>query len=288
MDPDTPTPAETLAIAVGVADLRSAPASDSELVTQALLNTPATVLERSADWARIQTPDYTGWVRHIALATPPTPSAEQLAVVLAPRAPIFATADGDETIAPAYITTALPVREQSAARIQVALPGTRTGWLDTTTAALRPAEAPYPRIGPPAVLVLAQQFLGIPYLWGGTTIEGIDCSGFSQLCWRAAGAHIPRDANQQYDAIPYQVGRGELQSGDLIFFAHEGSITHVAIMLDTSRYIHAKGRPQRQVIISSLDPSDHLYLPALAAAYAGARRPMTDATPVTWDGDPTG
>lgn len=287
MDPDTPAPAETLAIPVGVADLRSAPASDSELVTQALLNTPATVLERSGDWARIQIPDYTGWVRHIALAAPPALS-EQLAVVLALRAPIFATADSDETIAPAYVTTTLPIREQAASRIRVALPGGRTGWLDTATIAIRPTDAPYPHIGPPAVLILAQQFLGTPYLWGGTTIEGIDCSAFAQLCWRAAGAIIPRDANQQYDAIPYLVARGDLQSSDLIFFAHEGSITHVAIMLDSTRYIHAKGRPQRQVIISSLDPASDLYLPDLAAAYAGARRPMTDATPVAWDGDPNG
>lgn len=94
---------------------------------------------------------------------------------------------------------------------------------------------------------LMKPFMGTPYVWGGVTDVGIDCSGFSQFFLRAAGVMIPRDAVQQAN-VGFIVGWGRqvvesARPGDLIFFAREnGRISHVAISLGGSRLIHSSGR----------------------------------------------
>ena len=87
-----------------------------------------------------------------------------------------------------------------------------------------------------------ERYLGVPYLWGGCTPLGIDCSGFVQLVWRLNGASLPRDAHQQAEC-GQEVAPGEATAGDLLFFGGESGagITHVAICLEGGRMIHAAG-----------------------------------------------
>ena len=103
---------------------------------------------------------------------------------------------------------------------------------------------------PTLMLDFAQKMLGAPYLWGGRSVFGIDCSGFVQLCARAAGKQLPRDASQQVQEGELVYFLPEIQPGDLAFFGNEeGKIVHVGMMLDTERIIHASG----QVRIDYLD-----------------------------------
>ncbi len=91
--------------------------------------------------------------------------------------------------------------------------------------------------------ITARQFLNAPYLWGGKTIFGMDCSGFTQILYRIAGINIPRDSHQQVNHGTAVNFVEEAQTGDLAFFINdEGRITHTGIMLEEGRVIHASGK----------------------------------------------
>ena len=89
----------------------------------------------------------------------------------------------------------------------------------------------------------AMLYLNTPYLWGGRTPFGIDCSGFSQIVYRLQGKEIPRDAHQQAEIGSTLSFIEESEPGDLAFFDnHEGKIIHVGIILENNFIIHASGK----------------------------------------------
>ena len=95
-------------------------------------------------------------------------------------------------------------------------------------------------------------FLNSPYLWGGRTPMGIDCSGFTQMVYRLNGVNLKRDASQQVEQGAPLSFPEEAQAGDLAFFDNEeGNITHVGIVLEKGQIIHASGKVH-------VDKFDHL------------------------------
>ena len=93
-----------------------------------------------------------------------------------------------------------------------------------------------------AILATAELFLNAPYLWGGRSVFGIDCSGFTQLVYKLNGYKLPRDAYQQAELGHPLSFVEEAEAGDLAFFDNEeGKIIHVGIILDNQRIIHASG-----------------------------------------------
>ncbi len=93
------------------------------------------------------------------------------------------------------------------------------------------------------IIDIAKQFLNAPYLWGGRTYFGIDCSGYSQLIYKLKGVSLPRDAKDQaMKGSPVNMIH-EIKPGDLAFFDNEeGNIIHVGILIDSHLIIHASGK----------------------------------------------
>jgi len=291
----------TYAVSAGVADIRRYPDAESELVTQALLNTPAQAGEIDGGWTHVALSDYEGWIRTSELEEPvskgfckvgetcSTPLS-LFAVVTSPYASLYAHMQGDDILHMAYLSTALPLLDTThperdmqgddilhmaylstalplldtthPERVQVALPGEQTAWLERGKVDIRQQESVYSLTSTRTITTYARAFLNRPYLWGGTSWEGIDCSGFVQLCYRMGGYIIPRDADQQHDFLSHCVKREDIQEGDLIFFGSE-AITHVAMALNNQEYIHAEGQNYNHVVINSFDPTTEHYYPRL-------------------------
>ena len=125
-----------------------------------------------------------------------------------------------------------------------------------------------------AILDQARSLLRVPYLWGGKTRAGIDCSGFVQVSFASRGILLPRDADQQANVgklVATRWFKDALLPGDLLFFVSEdrGNVHHVAIYIGNGKFIHAQGD---NVHISSFNQSDAEYDADRARAFAWARR----------------
>ena len=98
----------------------------------------------------------------------------------------------------------------------------------------------------------AQRFLNVPYLWSGRSFFGIDCSGFTQLLFKVHGIQLPRDAYQQAEVGNVLDFVEESEPGDLAFFENqEGKISHVGIMLEDQKIIHAYGKVRIDLLDST-------------------------------------
>lgn len=101
----------------------------------------------------------------------------------------------------------------------------------------------------------ARAYLGTPYLWGGMTERGIDCSGLVHMAYRRLGFLVPRDADQQ-EAAGEPVAEADLRRGDLVTYGDEANTTHVAFWLGDGRILHSTQREDVDGVVEEPEPDE--------------------------------
>jgi gamma-D-glutamyl-L-lysine dipeptidyl-peptidase len=157
-----------------------------------------------------------------------------------PVAPLRAEPRDDaEQVTQAFAGEPLLVEELRNEWARVVTTYDYAGWVRASALEEGEGTLPTPHAADP--VSAARLFLGAPYLWGGLTGEGIDCSGLVHMAFRAAGRLIPRDAWQQ-EAAADDVAAGEEQPGDLVFYGEGERADHVSFWLGDGRILHATAR----------------------------------------------
>lgn len=251
---------------VSVAVLRGARGHTNEMVDQVVMGTELTIMKIQGGWAYVQTPyGYLGWMTRGSFTQMGKKefgqweSARKISVSNL-NANIYEEPSAESRVLrDAVLNSRVKYISSEGDFIRVQLPNGNHGFLETRYAgdvisidnALKPDTH--------RVIETAHRMHGLPYIWGGNSTKGFDCSGFTQTVFETAGYQLPRDASQQV-----LVGReitpdetySNVEPGDLIFFGpRRNRITHVGISLGGGRYIHASGH----VKINSLLEGDDNY-----------------------------
>lgn len=274
-------------INVSVANLRSRPAHAAELALQQLMGSSVAILKKEEHWYYVQTEDqYLAWIPSGSLRVGDQSviddwRASDLVAYKAMHGYVRAEANAEAmplaTLVLGDVLRRLPETVSATTHgktkwLAVALPDGREGYVENEMVTSKQELYPQTQTSPENVIAQAQRMLGAPYLWGGTSISGFDCSGFTQTVFRMNGIPLLRDASQQArQGEPLEVSNNfaELQPGDLLFFGEkENRITHVAISLGGPRFIHASD----YVRINSLDEADPDYVEYRKKTFQFAKR----------------
>lgn len=219
---------EEACIGVGRVALRVQPSDDAAQDSELLLGERFTIYDRADGWAWGQAArdGYVGYLYDAVLCAP----FEAAAKVSALLAPVFAAADLKTPVRDLLpMNAGVPVLSRQGDYVQIA----EGGWVHQRHVAPEAATD---------FVTVAERFLGVPYVWGGKTAAGLDCSGLIQTALHAVGKDAPRDTDMMEMALGEKVSAAS-QRGDLVFWKG-----HVGVMLDGTRLLHANAHHMATVI----------------------------------------
>lgn len=257
-------------VTISVANIRSQPKHSAELATQALLGTPLRVLKKDDSWYLVQTPDgYLSWVDQAGIQLMTEDELVnwfiQSKVVFTPLSGhIWQDQSQSMMVSDLVAGNILAVKEVQSEWLEVILPDGRKGWVQASEVMPWEQWIASRETSPTNLVNTAKSMMGIPYLWGGTSIKGVDCSGFTKTIFYLNGKVIPRDASQQVNEgleVDTDKNWDNLEVGDLLFFGEKATeekkerVVHVGMWIGNNEFIHSRGR----VRISSFDPNSPNY-----------------------------
>ncbi|MBE8714736.1 C40 family peptidase [Sphingobacterium hungaricum] len=251
---------------LSVANLRTQPSHSAEMATQVLLGTRVDILQKSGGDFRVRTPEgYIAWVPTSSIS----PMNQQDFELWNKREKVIYTEEFGKSLSQAAVNSLrvtdlvygdiLALDKRAGDYVQVSYPDNRKAYIPASE--VEPFDEWLSSRNPTAdnILASAKTMMGLPYLWGGTSVKGVDCSGFTKTSYFMNGYIIPRDASQQVlagEKIDILDENGDFDSAkalknlkpaDLLFFAmskgtrENPRVTHVALYLGNGEFIHAAG-----------------------------------------------
>ena len=272
-------------VTISVANLRSQPKHSAELATQATMGTPLQVWKEEDSWYLVQTPDkYLAWVDGggITLMNNSDFASWQQGEKLLYTEPYgFAYAKPDDkgsTVSDLVYGDVMLLQAQAQDFYQVAFPDGRTGYIPANSAVRYKDWVASRRPTEENLVETSKGLLGLPYLWGGTSFKGVDCSGFTKTVYFMNGLVLPRDASQQVhlgELVDTSEGWQNMRPGDLLFFgvpAKEGKperVVHVGMWIGGDQeFIHSSGK----VRVSSMNPASQSFEESEMKRFLRAKR----------------
>jgi len=277
-----------------VANIRSQSRHSGELATQALLGMGLKVLKIKGAFYFVQTPDaYISWVDHGGVQL--MNDKEYIAWNTAPK--IIYTkswgysykdkSDNSRKVSDLVLGAQIKYLSEEGNFYKVAYPDGRIAFVKKSESDLYDHWIKNVKSSGELIEKYALDFMGTPYLWGGTSTKGMDCSGLTKTAYLMNGFIIPRDASQQINAgknVDPDLKFENLQKGDLMFFGKKAAdgtkqrVTHVGIWLGNGKdeFIHES----RQVRLSSINPDSEYYDESNTKRYLGSRRYLGEKDPL--------
>lgn len=270
-----------------VGTLHSSPSYASEIVTQVLLGSVVDIVEVSGDWRKIETSDkYSGWIRGSVATVDETELNNYLdnpkIIVTSLVTCSHESADVSSiTVSDLVVGDILSLIGEELDFYEVAYPDGRIGFVKKDCAERLSDWKESIVLTRDNIVSTSFRFLGVPYLWGGTSYKGLDCSGLTKTVYMLNGVNLPRDASQQVEKgvlVDTEGNFDDLLKGDLLFFGTKEcdglpeKVVHVAIYIGDKRFIHASD----YVRINSFDPQDSLFDEFNANRYLRAKRYIED------------
>ncbi len=270
-------------ITISVANLRSKPKHSAELATQATLGTPVNVLKQEGEWTLIQTPDkYLSWVDAGGIVFRTLSEfnqwkASKKIIYTKTYGHSYVSTTKNQVVSDLVAGNIFELLKEEPAFYVVKYPDGRQAYVSKNEAVYYDVWLEQLNPTKEALVTTSKTMMGVPYLWGGTSTKGMDCSGFTKTIYFLNGMVIPRDASQQVHTglqIDEDKNFDKLEQGDLLFFGRKATdsttekVVHVGMWIGNNQFIHAAG----QVRISSMDPAADNYDPYNLNRYLRTKR----------------
>jgi gamma-D-glutamyl-L-lysine dipeptidyl-peptidase len=259
-------------VEVSVCNIRYSPKHSGEMASQALMGTPLRILEREDNgWLLVQTPDqYISWVDRGAITMMNKEGIDRWKMaqkIIYTRTYGSAYSEANEesaTVSDLVAGCMMELIAEVGDFYQVQFPDQRQGYVSKREANNYNQWLAGVSATEENLVKTSKRMMGIPYLWGGTSFKGVDCSGFTKTVYFLNGIVLPRDASQQVsvgETIDKTGNWSDLKAGDLLFFGEkreDGSekVVHVAMWLGNGEYIHASDKVRVNSMISTASNYD--------------------------------